>query len=59
MASFSLEQQRLQLRTAMEERMHEITVHKVVLKAQLKAAEEEKTSVAKGLQCVSPLHTCH
>ena len=37
--SHSLEQQRLQLKTAMDERLHEIEVHKLVPRAQLKAAD--------------------
>ena len=47
----SLEQQRLQLKTAMDERLHEIEVHKLVLKAQLKAADEERNSVNKVTPC--------
>lgn len=32
----------------MEERMQEISVHKLVLKAQLKSADEDKYNVNKG-----------
>jgi hypothetical protein len=39
----------------MDERLHEIEVHKLVLKAQLKAAEDERTGVNKGLSSPLPL----
>ncbi|KAJ8030943.1 Coiled-coil domain-containing protein 39 [Holothuria leucospilota] len=46
---FSLEKRRLQLDTAMKERHHEIGIHKDMLKAQLKTAEEERSTVSTEL----------
>ncbi|PIK37807.1 putative coiled-coil domain-containing protein [Apostichopus japonicus] len=46
---FSLEKRRLQLETAMKERHHEIGIHKDMLKAQLKTAEEERATVSTEL----------
>ncbi|XP_033638039.1 coiled-coil domain-containing protein 39-like [Asterias rubens] len=46
---FSLEKRRLQLETAMRERHHEISIHKEMLQAQLKGAEEERSTVSSEL----------
>ncbi|XP_071950306.1 coiled-coil domain-containing protein 39-like [Antedon mediterranea] len=46
---FSLEKRRLQLETAMKERRQEIGIHKDMLKAQLKASAEEKSTVSSEL----------
>lgn len=45
-AVFGLENRRQQLTMSMEERKHEVAVHRDVQRAQLKAAEEEKHKVA-------------
>lgn len=45
----SLEKRRLQLETAMRERRQEIGIHKEMLKAQLKSAEEERSTVSSEL----------
>ncbi|XP_070537855.1 coiled-coil domain-containing protein 39-like [Ptychodera flava] len=45
----TLEKRRLQLNTAMKERRQEINIHKDMLRAQLKAAEEEKSTVSAEL----------
>jgi len=46
---FGLQNRKFQLQMSMEERQQEIKVHTDVLKAQLKAAEEERHATAKGL----------
>ncbi|XP_038050649.1 coiled-coil domain-containing protein 39-like [Patiria miniata] len=46
---FSLENRRLQLETAMKERHNEIGIHKEMLQAQLKGAEEERGTVSAEL----------
>lgn len=45
----TLEKRRLQLETAMNERRKEITIHKEMLRAQLKANEEERGTVSSEL----------
>ena len=45
----SLEKRRLQLETAMKERRHEIEIHTDMLKAQLKAADEERGQISSEL----------
>lgn len=45
----SLEQRRLQLETAMKERRHEIGIHKDMLRAQVKAADEERQQISTEL----------
>ena len=45
----SLEKRQLQLETAMKERRDEITVHKEMLAAQLKAANQEKSQISAEL----------
>eukprot|EP00794_Sanderia_malayensis_P011047 gene11047-12212_t len=45
----SLEKQRLQLETTMKERSREIGIHMDMLRAQLKAAEEEKQTISSEL----------
>ena len=45
----SLEKRRLQLETAMKERRAEIEVHKDMLRAQLKAGNEERTQISAEL----------
>jgi len=47
--TFGLENRKAQLQLSMEERTHEVTVHADVLKAQHKAAEDERHRVAKML----------
>ncbi|KAK3698535.1 hypothetical protein QZH41_014464 [Actinostola sp. cb2023] len=46
----SLESRKLQLETSMKERRHEINIHKDMLRAQIKAAEEERQTVSAELQ---------
>eukprot|EP00058_Branchiostoma_floridae_P007967 XP_002593455.1 hypothetical protein BRAFLDRAFT_119531 [Branchiostoma floridae] len=46
---FSLEKRRLQLETAMKERREEINVHRDMLAAQQKAAEEERQTISAEL----------
>ncbi len=45
----SLEKRKLQLETAMKERRHEIDIHKDMLKAQLKATDEERSQISTEL----------
>ncbi|XP_072033774.1 coiled-coil domain-containing protein 39-like [Amphiura filiformis] len=45
----NLEKRRLQLETAMKERRQEINIHKEMLQAQLKGAEEERSTVSSEL----------
>ena len=45
----SLEQRKLQLDTAMKERRNEILVHKDMLRAQLKVANEERQQISSEL----------
>ena len=46
---YTLESRRLQLQTAMNERRQEITIHKEMLAAQLKATEQERTQISSEL----------
>ena len=46
---FGLQNRKFQLQMSMEERQQEIKVHSDVLKAQLKAAEEERHATAREL----------
>ena len=46
---FGLQNRKFQLQMSMEERQQEVRVHTDVLKAQLKAAEEERTAAGKEL----------
>ena len=46
---FGLQNRKFQLQMSMEERQQEVKVHTDVLKAQLKAAEEERTAAGKEL----------
>ena len=45
----SLEKRRLQLDTAMKERQHEINIHKEMLTAQLRAADDERQTISAEL----------
>lgn len=47
---FSLEQQQLQLKAAMEERMDEIIIHKELLRTQMKEAKQQRSTVFKEVQ---------
>jgi UDP-glucose:O-linked fucose beta-1,3-glucosyltransferase len=47
---FSLEQQQLQLKAAMDERMDEILIHKELLRTQMKEAKDQRSTVFKELQ---------
>lgn len=47
---FSLEQQKLQLKAAMDERMDEIKIHKELLRTQRKSAADQRSQVFKELQ---------
>ncbi|XP_071508551.1 coiled-coil domain-containing protein 39-like [Diadema antillarum] len=46
----TLEKRRLQLETAMKERRKEITIHKEMLRAQIKSSDEERGTVGAELQ---------
>ena len=46
---FTLEQRKLQLKTAMTERIEEIKIHKELLQRQLREAETDKTNVSREL----------
>lgn len=46
---FNLEKRKLQLETAMNQRRHEINIHKDMLKAQIKSAEVERQTVSSEL----------
>ncbi len=48
-AVLSLEKRRLQLETAMKERKQEVTIHKEMLTAQLKAANQERQQISAEL----------
>ena len=45
----SLEKRRLQLQTAMKERQQEIVIHMDMLRAQLRAAEQERHQISSEL----------
>jgi UDP-glucose:O-linked fucose beta-1,3-glucosyltransferase len=45
----SLEKRRLQLETAMKERRNEIDIHKEMLTAQLRAADDERQTISAEL----------
>ena len=46
---YTLEKRRLQLETAMKERRREIDIHKEMLTAQLKAADQERSQISAEL----------
>ncbi|XP_068137178.1 coiled-coil domain-containing protein 39 [Hyperolius riggenbachi] len=46
---FSLEKRKLQLQTAMKERMQEIAVHKEMLKSQLRLVDQERQNISSEL----------
>lgn len=50
-AIIRLEQRKLQLKMAMDERMHEIKIHKEMLMAQAKEAEFRRQQLSKGKPC--------
>ncbi|KAJ7376952.1 Coiled-coil domain-containing protein 39, partial [Desmophyllum pertusum] len=50
---FNLEKRKLQLETAMQQRRHEIDIHKDMLKAQIKSSEEERQTVRYEILMIS------
>ena len=46
---YTLEKRKLQLETAMKERRHEIDIHREMLTAQLKAADQERSQISSEL----------